>query len=286
MQRLYLDANATEPMRPEAIAAMAEAMALPGNPSSVHAEGRAARRVLEEAREAIAARFGARGRDVVFTSGGTEANALAIRGLAAGRRVLVGATEHPAVLAAAGSAAGEDPGAGAPRDAFAVSTPGHVSTSDLTIARNARPSARSRASSAASVLVQKFASWPASPAPSASACTKPVRVSSSAAEAVVFTVSTFVGKSPSDTSDTAPAYCSLSNTVSNVYTRSRSARSPAAAARSSRSLVRPDGTTSRFSPATLRTPASPEIAAKSASVSTSRVVITQYFPDPYPSRPA
>lgn len=102
MPRLYLDANATEPMRPEAIAAMADAMALPGNPSSVHAEGRAARRLLEEAREAIAARFGARGRDVVFTSGGTEASALAIRGLAAGRRVLVGATEHPAVLAAAG----------------------------------------------------------------------------------------------------------------------------------------------------------------------------------------
>jgi cysteine desulfurase len=102
MPRLYLDANATEPMRPEVIAAMAEAMALPGNPSSVHAEGRAARRILEEAREAIAARFGARGRDVVFTSGGTEANALAIRGLAAGRRVLVGATEHPAVLVAAG----------------------------------------------------------------------------------------------------------------------------------------------------------------------------------------
>jgi cysteine desulfurase len=92
-------------MRPEAIAAMAEVMALPGNPSSVHAEGRAARRVLEEAREAIAARFGARGRDLVFTSGGTEANALSIRGLSAGRRVLVGATEHPAVLAAAGPAA-------------------------------------------------------------------------------------------------------------------------------------------------------------------------------------
>lgn len=105
MPRLYLDANATEPMRPEAVAAMAQAMALPGNPSSVHAEGRAARRILEEAREAIAARFGARERDVVFTSGGTEANALAIRGLAAGRRVLVGATEHPAVLAAAGPAA-------------------------------------------------------------------------------------------------------------------------------------------------------------------------------------
>jgi len=102
MPRLYLDANATEPMRPEAIAAMAEALALPGNPSSVHAEGRAARRILEEAREAIAARFGARGRDLVFTSGGTEANALAIKGLSAGRRVLLGATEHPAVLAAAG----------------------------------------------------------------------------------------------------------------------------------------------------------------------------------------
>jgi cysteine desulfurase len=105
MARLYLDANATELMRPEAIAAMAEAMALPGNPSSVHAEGRAARRILEEAREAIAVRLGGRGRDLVFTSGGTEANALAIRGLAAGRRVLVGATEHPAVLAAAGSEA-------------------------------------------------------------------------------------------------------------------------------------------------------------------------------------
>ena len=109
MSRLYLDANATEPMRPEAIAAMAEAMALPGNPSSVHAEGRAARRILEEAREAIAARLGGRGRDLVFTSGGTEANALAIRGLAAGRRVLVGATEHPAVLAAAGPNAGMIP---------------------------------------------------------------------------------------------------------------------------------------------------------------------------------
>jgi cysteine desulfurase len=109
MPRLYLDANATEPMRPEAMAAMSKALALPGNPSSVHAEGRAARRILEEAREAIAARFGARGRDLVFTSGGTEANALAIKGLAAGRRVLVGATEHPAVLAAAGPEAGVIP---------------------------------------------------------------------------------------------------------------------------------------------------------------------------------
>lgn len=98
---LYLDANATEPLRPEARAAAVAAMDLPGNPSSVHAEGRAARRMLEDARAAVAARFGARPQDVVFTAGGTEANALAIRGLAAGRRVLVGATEHPAVLRAA-----------------------------------------------------------------------------------------------------------------------------------------------------------------------------------------
>lgn len=102
---LSLDANATEPLRPEARAAVLAALDLPGNPSSVHAEGRAARRVLEESRAAIAARFAARAQDVVFTAGGTEANALAIRGLSAGRRVLVGATEHPAVLRAAPDAA-------------------------------------------------------------------------------------------------------------------------------------------------------------------------------------
>lgn len=96
---LYLDANATEPLRPAAREAALAAMALGGNPSSVHAAGRAARRVLEAAREAVARHSGAR--DVVFTSGGTEANALALRGLRAGRRVLVGATEHPAVRAAA-----------------------------------------------------------------------------------------------------------------------------------------------------------------------------------------
>ena len=98
---LYLDANATEPLRPAARAAAMAAMDLGGNPSSVHAAGRAARHLLEDAREALAARFGARPRDVVFTSVGTEANALALHGLAAGRRVLVGATEHPAVRAAA-----------------------------------------------------------------------------------------------------------------------------------------------------------------------------------------
>jgi cysteine desulfurase len=98
---LYLDANATEPLRPEARAAALAAMELVGNPSSVHADGRAARRVLEEARSRVAARFGGAARDVVFTSGGTEANALAIASLRQGRRVLAGATEHPGVLRAA-----------------------------------------------------------------------------------------------------------------------------------------------------------------------------------------
>jgi cysteine desulfurase len=94
---VYLDANATEPLRPEARAAMLAALEVTGNPSSVHAAGRAARRVLEDAREALAARFGARAQDLVFTSGGTEADALAIHALGAKRRVIVGATEHDAV---------------------------------------------------------------------------------------------------------------------------------------------------------------------------------------------
>ena len=68
----YLDANASEPLRPEAKAAITAAFEVTGNPSSVHAAGRAARRLLEDARERIAARFGARDQDVVFTSGGTE----------------------------------------------------------------------------------------------------------------------------------------------------------------------------------------------------------------------
>ncbi len=97
----YLDANATEPLRPEARAAVLAALDLVGNPASVHTAGRAARRALEDARMTIAGRFGAEAGDVVFTSGGTEANALAIAGLRAERRVIIGATEHDAVRAAA-----------------------------------------------------------------------------------------------------------------------------------------------------------------------------------------
>jgi len=101
----YLDANATEPLRPEARDAIAAALAVTGNPSSVHGAGRAARRIMEDARESVAARFGGRAPDLVFTSGGTEADALAIHALGAGRRVIAGATEHDAVRAAAPGAA-------------------------------------------------------------------------------------------------------------------------------------------------------------------------------------
>jgi len=72
--RAYLDHNATTPVRPEVMEAVAHALSLPGNPSSVHGEGRAARGALERAREQVAALVGARASNVVFTSGGTEAN--------------------------------------------------------------------------------------------------------------------------------------------------------------------------------------------------------------------
>src|SRR5262245_36123749 len=75
--RVYLDWNATTPLRPEARAAMDAAWGLSGNPSSIHSEGRQARRLVEDAREAMAGSVGALARNVVFTSSGTEANALA-----------------------------------------------------------------------------------------------------------------------------------------------------------------------------------------------------------------
>ncbi len=76
--RSYLDWNATAPMREEAKAAFAAAISLAGNPSSVHAEGRAARALIEAAREEVAALVGALPGNVVFTSSGTEANMLAL----------------------------------------------------------------------------------------------------------------------------------------------------------------------------------------------------------------
>ncbi|HEX3984749.1 MAG TPA: aminotransferase class V-fold PLP-dependent enzyme [Acidisoma sp.] len=104
--RTYLDANATEPMRGQGREAVVAALDTLGNPSSIHGDGRAARKLLEDAREALAARFGGAARNLVFTSGGTEADAVAIHGLSRGGRVLRGATEHPAVIESAGDAAG------------------------------------------------------------------------------------------------------------------------------------------------------------------------------------
>jgi len=103
--RTYLDWNASAPLRVEAHAALSAALALTGNPSSVHHEGRAARQIVEDARGAVAALVGADARNVIFTAGGTEANALALTPrLDAGRRqpfdrLLVSAIEHPSVLA-------------------------------------------------------------------------------------------------------------------------------------------------------------------------------------------
>jgi len=95
MARLYLDWNATTPLRAESKAAMGAAMEVVGNPSSVHAEGRAAKALMEKARGQIAAALGAEGADVVFTSGATEAAALALMG----RCIACSAVEHDAVSA-------------------------------------------------------------------------------------------------------------------------------------------------------------------------------------------
>src|SRR5262249_27040736 len=103
-ERVYLDWNATTPLRPEAKAAMAQAWELAGNPSSVHAEGRQARRMVEKARAAVAAAVGAPPRNVTFTSGGTEANVLALGpgprrvGSQPVQRLLISAIEHASVL--------------------------------------------------------------------------------------------------------------------------------------------------------------------------------------------
>jgi cysteine desulfurase len=105
-ERVYLDWNATTPLRPEARAAMEAAFDCVGNPSSVHAEGRAARYLVEQAREQVANLLGAEPRNLIFTSGGTEANVLALSprlSLGADKaprdRLLISAIEHPSVRA-------------------------------------------------------------------------------------------------------------------------------------------------------------------------------------------
>lgn len=106
---IYLDHAATTPVLPEVVDVVADRMRMLGNPSSLHGSGRAARKVVEEARETVAAALGARPSEVVFTAGGTEADNLAVKGLFWARRaadprrvrVLVSAVEHHAVLDAA-----------------------------------------------------------------------------------------------------------------------------------------------------------------------------------------
>lgn len=111
--RLYLDHAASSPLAPQAWAAMERVLTtLHGNPSSPHAEGRAAKDALEEARTHVAAALGCRPREVVFTSGGTEAANLALCGAAraraaVSRRVVLSAVEHPCVADAAAALAGE-----------------------------------------------------------------------------------------------------------------------------------------------------------------------------------
>lgn len=140
--RTYLDWNATAPLRPEAKAAMVAAMEVVGNPSSVHAEGRAAKALMERARAQVAAALGADGADIVFTSGATEAAALAL----AGRGIACAGVEHDAVAAwcdvalavdAAGRVAVADPATGAlqlanPETGVIQNLPEGLALSDLT----------------------------------------------------------------------------------------------------------------------------------------------------------
>ncbi len=96
---IYLDCNATTPLKPAVIAAMSAALGAVGNASSVHRFGRTARRMVEDARAEVAQLVGAAPRQVIFTSGGTEANSQILAGET--RRVLVSAIEHDLVLKAA-----------------------------------------------------------------------------------------------------------------------------------------------------------------------------------------
>src|SRR3712207_5106157 len=103
-RRTYLDHNATSHLRPEVAEVIVSALQLPGNASSVHAEGRAARAEIEAARDKVAKLVGARAKNVVFTSGVTEAANLVLTpgfrrlGQAGATRLLLGAAEHPCVL--------------------------------------------------------------------------------------------------------------------------------------------------------------------------------------------
>jgi cysteine desulfurase len=142
--QVYLDHAATTPMLPEALAAMTEELAQLGNPSSLHNAGRRARRVVEESREQIAEAYGARPSEVVFTSGGTEADNLAIKGLFWARRdadpgrtrLLATAIEHHAVLDCVRWLADHE---GAAADWLAVDGAGRLSAAALRAAISRDP---------------------------------------------------------------------------------------------------------------------------------------------------
>jgi cysteine desulfurase len=124
--RTYLDHNATSPLRPEARDAMIAALEAGGNASSVHREGRAARALVDEAREGVAAALGCLPDMIVFTASGTEANNLALKG-AAGlgvRRLVVSAGEHASVLETAGAA-------GLPLDIVPIAGDGRIDLAAL-----------------------------------------------------------------------------------------------------------------------------------------------------------
>jgi cysteine desulfurase len=135
----YLDHNATSPLRPEARAAMERAMEIGGNPSSIHAAGRAARAIVEKAREQVAALVNARPPDVIFNSGGTEANALALSGAIYGAldqddrftRLFVSAIEHDSVRANANALT--ERVAGLRVDTIPVTADGAVDTEALRV---------------------------------------------------------------------------------------------------------------------------------------------------------
>lgn len=122
---VYLDHNATTPLHPEALAAMQPHLTKPfGNPASVHRFGRAALAAVQRARDEVAGLLGCRADEVVFTSGGTESDNLAVKGVAAARpgaAVLYAATEHPAVLEAAEALRGQ----GTPVEIIPVGGDGH-----------------------------------------------------------------------------------------------------------------------------------------------------------------
>jgi cysteine desulfurase len=132
MKGIYFDHNATTPLDPRVFEAMRPCLtdAAYGNPSSVHRYGRAARQALDQAREQVAVLVGAQASQLVFTSGGTEANNLALRGYAArhpGRRMLVGAIEHACVIEPAQALARQ----GVPVEWIPATAQGHLDLAAL-----------------------------------------------------------------------------------------------------------------------------------------------------------